>query len=157
MSDVSHPGVQGTSHELGDYREPANGDYVAYLDALERRQLAQLDRAPIAHPVAAAASKTPHAGKGPVGKPAAAEFDALMARIESAKSQFGRWGTAQVVAAVVGAVLVLMTLVGEGSFVTLLIGIGLLWAPARRLLRLFRGLDPRTNRALIDNRFGEDE
>jgi hypothetical protein len=148
MTNAVHPGEQGVTHELSAYREPANGDYVAYLDMLERRQLGQMVSAQ-------AASNTAHAGKAPVGKPATAEIDALMGRIESAKSRFGRWGTAQVVAAVIGAVLVLMTLVGEGSFVTLLIGIGLLWAPATRLLRVLRELDPRTHRALIDKRFGK--
>lgn len=155
MSGVSRPGGEDRSHELGAYREPPNGDYVSYLDMLERRQLAQLGRAHAAQPISPAASKTQHASPALVTKPAAAEIDALMERLDAVKASVGRWGTAQIVAAVIGAVLVLMTVVGEGSVVTLLIGIGLLWTPARRLLRLVRELDPRTNRALIDNRFGK--
>lgn len=154
MTTTSPPGTQGATRELDAYREPADGDYVAYLEMLERHKLAQLSRG---HPMLAASmSATPsHPGKTPAKSSTAADFDALLAQFETARSKVGKFGIGQVVAVVVGVVLLLVTLVGEGSVVTFLIGIGLLWGPIRRLRSLWRELSPASNRTMIDTTFGK--
>jgi hypothetical protein len=157
MRGVSVPGTQGVTHEFDAYREPAHGDFVVYLEMLERRQLARLVRAQAMHSVTPSAALSHGGGKTPAGPSTAAELDRLMGHLESAKSKIGRFGTGQIVAAIVGAFLVLITLAGEGNVVTFVIGIVLLWSPVNRLLRLFRELDPRTDRTLIDNRFGKSK
>lgn len=157
MSNAPSSAPQGVTSELDAYREPAGGNYVAYLDELERRQLAHLAAA---QPRLADALTSAPAdrGRGTRGKPlTAAERDALLVRLDAARRTVGKLGTGQIVAAAIGLMLLLTTLVGEGNVLTLLIGIALLWGPIRRLLRGLREPEPAPNRALIDTRFGKPD
>lgn len=138
--------------ELEVYGEPANGDYVAYLEAIERKQLAQLARAQTMLP--ASAAQTPGSsvasGTAPAKPLTAAERDALLARLRAAKGTAQNISVGEGVAAAIGALLVFLSLIGEGNFITLAIGAALLWGPLRRLRKLFRDLDPRRDKSLVD-------
>lgn len=156
MRDAPPPVAQGVTHELHAYREPAGGDYVAYLAELERRQLVQLAAA---HPRLASALKPAQAHRSGDTrvKPAAADGAAMQARLEIARHTIGKFNTGQVVAALIGLMLVLGTLIGEGNVVALLIGIALLWTPIQRVLRGVRESGPAPNRAMIDTHFGKPD
>ena len=154
MSGASLSATQGATQEVGAYREPANGDYVAYLAMIERHQLAQLVRGQARPPARPSAPLARSSGKLPTHS-TLSEPAVLMNPLALARTTVGQFGTGQIVTAVIGAVLVLVTLVGEGSFVTLLIGIALLWSPVKQVLRLLRRLAPRTNGPSIDTRFGK--
>lgn len=131
--------------ELETYREPEGGDYVAYLEQLERKQLAQIAGTQI---TMAAEPKT-------TAQQTTAEPDALLARLQAAKISAGSVSMAEGIAAVIGAVMVFLSIVGEGNFVTLAIGIALLWGPLQRLRRTVRALDPRHNPSTADHTFGK--
>jgi hypothetical protein len=80
----------------------------------------------------------------------AAERDALLARLRAAKGTTQNISVGEGVAAAIGALLVFLSLIGEGNFITLAIGAALLWGPLRRLRKLFRDLDPRRDKSLVD-------
>lgn len=156
MNSTPSADPKGVTHELDAYREPAGGDFVAYLDQLERQQLAHLAAAQprLANALTAAG----HRSRDMRAKTlTAAEHDTLLAPLDAAKRTIGNFGTGQIVAAVIGLVLLLTTLVGEGSVVTFLIGMALLWGPVQRVLRGYRVSAPAPNRALIDTRFGKPD
>lgn len=134
-----------------DYAGPANGDYVAYLQAIEARQLQQLERSQSATPDAMSDPKANHGGEPK--RLSAAESAALMARLRSAAPLTGRFGVAQLVMAFIGLSLIVSGLFGDGGGLAALIGVGLLWVPVQRLHRALKAVAP-TQRADVDKVFG---
>jgi Flp pilus assembly protein TadB len=138
-------------------QEPRDGDFVAYIDQLQRESAARIhaqsqigmietaahgmpqgaarpDAAPksIPHPAArtgSAASRSDH------GFPAldAHEAQELLARL--ARSRPAAHFVSGAVAAAVGTLLLLYSLIGSGGVLPLLIAIGLLWWAVPRLRR----------------------
>lgn len=99
--------------------EPKDGDFVAYLAAIERAQLARL---PAAAPTPAAAP----AGTGfdtPALTPAQA--DAVLARLRANAQR--AWTPWTLALAVFGVLLLLAGLFGRGGFITAIIGAFVLW------------------------------
>ena len=129
-------------------QEPPDGDFVAYLEAIERRQLAALRvQHMLPAPGAVAQPDAPDADR-----PAArqAEADALRER------QTGTPGAAAaalpagiVVVLIIGAVLVLSGLFGDGGPFLFIIGVALLIHAIRRLLRFRRGVPDRTRQQAL--------
>jgi hypothetical protein len=119
-----------------DSREPPGGDFVAFVEKIEREQLA---RAMLPH-------KLPHLSAG--GKVVTDEAPAEGARALSAgeaqrvlqmlKTQ-GRDGTSAplgaMVGVILGAALIAFGLLAEGGFVLLILGAVLLWHGLRKLRR----------------------
>jgi hypothetical protein len=110
--------------------EPKDGDFVAYLEQIEKRQLAALPARTTHTPPALTSPHTPHAeGKEDVTERAplsATEAERLRESLKSGASQRkGLVGAA--VMALVGVFLTVLGLLGDGGIVALLIGIFLLW------------------------------
>lgn len=134
-------------------QEPRNGDFVAYIETLQRESAARLARP---HgPVLDGGEQGGRAGhffeqKGEPAKPVAIEQapKPLTRRDADAKA------VKAIVAGVVGAV-VLMTALGSGSpFAFALAAILLLFA-VPRLLAVFKGrAQPPANRAAVEQVFG---
>lgn len=108
-----------------DLQEPRDGDFVAYLDLLERRQVAALNleqrlggELPASPAPPAAADTRVSTTAGQAGAAAATATPPSVA-----------------VALVIGAVLLLTTFVGDGNVVTFFIGAALLAWALRRLVR----------------------
>jgi hypothetical protein len=137
-----------------DSREPPGGDFVAFVEKIEREQLA---RAMLPH-------KLPHLSAG--GKVVTDEAPAEGARALSAgeaqrvlqmlKTQ-GRDGTSAplgaMVGVILGAALIAFGLLAEGGFVLLILGAALLWHGLRKLRRA-RGGPAGSPRQHIDPSFG---
>lgn len=113
--------------------EPKDGDFVAYLAEIERRQLLALP----AH--AAHTSPTIESGNGPQGANGPASYDkaplssaqaeAVRAKLKQGLGDHKHLGAAAFFG-LVGLVLVVQGLLGDGGIVMLLIGGFLLWRAA---------------------------
>jgi hypothetical protein len=128
--------------------EPPDGDFVAYLEDIERRQLDSLARPhALAHP-------SPQGGVQGAGKPQGAskplsrdEARALVERLRAARTFFPLPGGALLMLAV-GALALANALFGDGGIVALAIGVALLWGAIRRLIAGARGSAPAAARPL---------
>lgn len=122
-----------------DSREPPNGDFVAYVDKIEREQLA---RAMQPH-------KLPHlGGSGKVTTDA--ESDSAERQLSAAEARRVLQSLQQkaeaipaargaLFGAIIGAVLIAFGLAAEGGTVLVLIGAVLLWHNLRKLMRTASG------------------
>jgi hypothetical protein len=122
--------------------EPPDGDFVAYLEDIERRQLDSLARPhALAHP-------SPQGGVQGAGKPLSRdEARALIERLRAARTFFPLPGGALLMLAV-GALALANALFGDGGIVALAIGVALLWGAIRRLIAGARGSAPAAARPL---------
>lgn len=122
--------------------EPPDGDFVAYLEDIERRQLDSLARPhALAHP-------SPQGGVQGAGKPLSRdEARALIERLRAARTFFPLPGGALLMLAV-GALALANALFGDGGIVALAIGMALLWGAIRRLIAAARGSTPAAARPL---------
>jgi hypothetical protein len=122
--------------------EPPDGDFVAYLEDIERRQLDSLARPhALAHP-------SPQGGVQGAGKPLSRdEARALVERLRAARTFFPLPGGALLMLAV-GALALANALFGDGGIVALAIGVALLWGAIRRLIAGARGSAPAAARPL---------
>lgn len=134
--------------------EPKDGDFVAYIDALQRESAARLalqhvNVVDVAFPTKKAQGDTFGDGTAPASSPPAGSVAGRFVR----RDRDARVVKA-IVAGVVGAVL-LLTWLGDGGLVPFFVGIALLGYALPRLLAAFRaaGTGP-SNRALIDQAFG---
>jgi hypothetical protein len=128
-------------------QEPPDGDFVAYLEAIERRQLEALR---VQHMLPSPGATMAGSAEEPDAEHPArsrAEADAPRGRQQSKTS-----GTAAstaglpagiVVALIAGTVLLLSGLFGEGGPFLFMIGVALLVYAVRRLLRFRRGVPDR--------------
>jgi len=123
-------------------RGPQDGDYVRYLEHIEDAQLARLnvphELVKQARPVAP--TQKPQANR--TLSRLAQDREAMRARFEDAQKKIGRWGLAQVLSAIIGAALLLLTFAGLGNAATFLIGLILLWGPLTRLQRIIKEVSP---------------
>ena len=134
--------------------EPKGGDFVAYIDALQRESAARLalqhvNVVDVAFPTKKAQGSTFGDGTGPVSAPAAGPIPGRLVRRDRDATI-----VKSVVAGVVGAVF-LLTWLGNGGLFPLIGGIALLAYALPRLLAALRGQGRQSiNRALIDQAFG---
>jgi len=134
--------------------EPKGGDFVAYIDALQRESAARLalqhvNVVDVAFPTKKAQGSTFGDGTGPASAPAAGSIPGrFVPRDRDATI------VKAVVAGVVGAVF-LLTWLGSGGLFPLIVGLALLAYALPRLLAVLRAQGQRsTNKALIDQAFG---
>ena len=117
-----------------DAREPPNGDFVAYVEKIEREQLA---RAMQPHKLA----QLPEGGKTSTASSAGGGARALSAtdaqRVLQMLKAPGRNGAAaplgKMIGVVIGAALIAFGLMAEGGIVLVLLGAVLLWHNLRKL------------------------
>jgi Flp pilus assembly protein TadB len=118
-----------------DSREPPNGDFVAFVEKIEREQLAR----------ALQPHKLPHltVGGSP-GAPAAADDRSRMLSAGAApplqqpqarRKDGSASAVGPIIGAVIGAGLIAFGLMAEGGIILVLIGAVLLWHSLRRLRR----------------------
>lgn len=139
--------------------EPRNGDFVAYLEQLQResaaRVLAQSKPPMVQHPEGGA--RLDHSGASPAEATALTRLqaDELLARLASHRASAALIGPA--IGVVFGAALLLYWIVGRVSLVTLLIGVGLMVWSIRRLLSAARGrpVSPHATQTLVSRTFGK--
>ena len=134
--------------------EPKDGDFVAYIDALQRESAARLalqhvNVVDVAFPTKKAQGDTFGDGTGPASAPAAGSPPGGFVRRDRDANL-----VKAIVAGVVGAVF-LLTWLGDGGLFPLILGVALLGYALPRLLAAFRirGQRP-ANRALVDQAFG---
>ena len=134
--------------------EPKGGDFVAYIDALQRESAARLalqhvNVVDVAFPTKKAQGSTFGDGTGPASAPAAGPIPGRLVRRDRDATI-----VKAVVAGVVAAVF-LLTWLGSGGLFPLIVGLALLAYALPRLLAVFRAQGQRsTNKALIDQAFG---
>jgi hypothetical protein len=134
--------------------EPKGGDFVAYIDALQRESAARLalqhvNVVDVAFPTKKAQGSTFGDGTGPASAPAAGPIPGRLVRRDRDATI-----VKSVVAGVVGAVF-LLTWLGNGGLFPLIIGLALLAYALPRLLAALSGQRRQSvNRALIDQAFG---
>jgi hypothetical protein len=108
--------------------EPPNGDFVAYVEAIERRQLAEMSRPhALAHP-------SPSTGAATT-QPRDAVRTATGARAGRTTRPLSA-GLALMLTA--GALALANALFGDGGVVAFAIGVALLWQPVRRMIEAVR-------------------
>lgn len=117
-----------------DSREPPHGDFVAYIERIEREQLARaLQPHRLQHLTAGGAVASEH---GAGNKPHA--LSAAEAQRVPAPSTGRRNSTAPVgatIGVIIGAALVAFGLLAEGGIVLVVLGAVLLWHSLRKLRR----------------------
>ena len=130
-------------------QEPRDGDFVAYVEQLQRESVARIlaqshagmiETAPrpgampkaLPHPAPRTGSAAPGSDHG-VPALNAREAQDLLKRL--AQSRPAAQFTSGAAAAAVGAVLLLYALIGSGGILPLLIGVGLLWWAVPRVRR----------------------
>lgn len=135
--------------------EPPNGDFVAYLEDLERRQVAAMNQP---HAIAHAAPQ-PGAAAAPAAEPP--RRDAAHAPVERlrARRAASPLSVASVLMTVVGAAALANALFGDGGILALAIGVALLWRPVRRLIDALRATAASSARPrdAIDAAFGKNK
>jgi Flp pilus assembly protein TadB len=128
----------------GPYDEPKNGDYVAYLAELERRQLSALggegNQAPAAAIDKAArgqGSRTPSAGEQSAtgGALTREQAQQLLQRLGVARDAAAHVDVSALVPGIIGLVMVLIGITLEGAWFFLLIGAFLIYQMIRSLRR----------------------
>jgi hypothetical protein len=135
-------------------QEPKDGDFVAYIDALQRESAARLARQHVSVVDVAHPTKAPSATFGDQSASAPAPI------AEQSPGHFVRRDrdaklVKAIVACVIGAVF-LLTWFGDGGLFPLIVGIALLGYALPRLLTAFRtqGQQSPASKALIDHVFG---
>lgn len=109
--------------------EPPNGDFVAYLEGIERRQLAEMNRPhALAHP-------SPQGGAQvePVKPLSRDEVRALVERLRVSRAALPL-SAGSLLMMIVGALALANALFGDGGIIAFAIGVALLWRPIRRLI-----------------------
>ncbi len=123
--------------------EPPNGDFVAYLEDLERRQLAAMGRPQAAH--SAPPAGAPHATAQPLSREAAG---APVQRLRASRAALPL-STGSLLMLIVGALSLANALLGDGGIVALAVAVVLLWRPVRQLMAAVRARSaPRPQDAL---------
>lgn len=140
-----------------DSREPPHGDFVAYVEKIEREQIA---RAMQAHGLPQL-SKGERAGTDASSDShqralSAAEAQRLLQTLK-AKSEDGEAPPrGAIIGAALGVALVAFGLMAEGGFVLVILGAVLLWHNLRKL-RHVRGAAVGSPRQQVDHAFGQTQ
>lgn len=133
-------------------QEPRDGDFVAYIEALQRESAARLAQQHVGVTETTAASKTTGQFFEEKERPAARPD------LQQSVERFVRDPDARVVKAIVAGVagvVFLLAWLGDGGPFSFIVAIALLAYAVPRLLRGFRGPTQRpANRAAIDQVFG---
>lgn len=117
--------------------EPPDGDFVAYLEVIERRQLAEMKRPhALAHPSPQGGAQV--AAAKPLSRN---EARALVERPRVSRAALPLSAGALLMM-IVGALAVANALFGDGGIIAFAIGAALLWRPLRRLIAAARALAP---------------
>lgn len=137
-------------------QEPRDGDFVAYIDALQRESAARLAQQHVAVIETTAASKTTGQFFEEKPKPA------VVPNLQQAVERFVRRDTdARVVKALVAAVAgaaFLLSWLGNGGFVSFIIALALLAYAVPRLLGAFRALAGQPpDKSAVDQVFGRSD
>lgn len=116
------------------YGEPKDGDFVAYIREIEKRQLAAMQRphAPVTPAQATAANDASRAERKAL---TAKEAKELVQRLRTGGHTFS---TVDVVRLVIGFVLLVAGVFGDGGLIATAIAVVLLWTPVRHIARLLR-------------------
>jgi len=121
-----------------DTREPENGDFVAYVERIEREQL---ERAMRPHKLQQLTADGRTAAEERAQPLTAAEAqrvrDRLKAQGKTSSTPFG-----PLIGAAIGAGLLLFGLMAEGGMFLVLLGAFLLWHNLRRLIGMRRAVPP---------------
>lgn len=116
------------------YGEPKDGDFVAYIREIERRQLAAMAR-PHAPVTPAQATASAAAGRAERKALSADEAKQLVERLRAGGHGLS---TIDVVRLVIGFIVLVAGLFGDGGLIAIAIAVALLWTPVRRIGRLLR-------------------
>ncbi len=116
--------------------KPPHGDFVASLQDIERRQLADMNRPhALAHP-------SPQGGTQAAAKPLSRdEARALVERLRASRAALPL-STGSLLMAIVGALALANALLGDGGVIAFAVGVALLWRPIKRLIAAARALAP---------------
>jgi Flp pilus assembly protein TadB len=124
-----------------DPREPPHGDFVAYVEQIEREQLARaLQPHRLAHPAADGKVASPPAPQGGARALSAKEAQRVLQQLKAQAGPARPLGAT--IGVVVGAGLVAFGLLAEGGMVLVLLGAALLWHNLRKLERARRTAQP---------------
>lgn len=133
-------------------QEPRDGDFVAYIDALQRESAARLAQQHVGVTETTAASKTTGQFFEEKAKPAAAP------KLQASVERFVRDPDAGIVKAVVAGVagaVFLLAWLGDGGPFSFIVAVVLLAYAVPRLLRAFRALTAQpANRTTVEQVFG---
>jgi len=119
-----------------DSREPPHGDFVAYVEKIEREQLVRAMQ-PHRLPHLSAGGKVV-TDEAPVEESRALSATEAQRLMQSLKTRGGDGASpprGAMIGAVIGAALVAFGLLAEGGFVLVILGAVLLWHNLRRLRR----------------------
>jgi predicted ester cyclase len=133
-------------------QEPRDGDFVAYIDALQRESAARLAQQHVGVTETTAASKTTGQFFEEKSKPAAGP------NLQQSVERFVRDPDARIVKAVVAGVaggVFLLAWLGDGGPFSFIVAVVLLAYAVPRVLRAFRAVTAQpTNRTTIEQVFG---
>jgi hypothetical protein len=117
--------------------EPPDGDFVAYLEDIERRQLAAMNQPhALAHPSPQGGAQV--AAAKPLSRN---EARALVERLRVSRAALPL-SAGSLLMMIVGALALANALFGDGGIIAFAIGVALLWGPIRRLIAAARALAP---------------
>lgn len=136
--------------------EPPDGDFVTYLEDIERRQLAEMNRPhALAHPSPQGGTQVAPAAARP---PSRDEARALLGRLRAQRAALPL-SAGSLLMLIVGALALANALFGDGGILALAIGVALLWRPVRRLIGAFRAAAASSPgpRDALDAAFGKNK
>ena len=119
-----------------DSREPPHGDFVAYVEKIEREQLVRaMQPHRLAHLSPAAQGLADGAQGDGSRMPTAAEAQRVLQMLKPQGRDDTSPPRGAMIGAIVGAALIAFGLLAEGGLVLLIVGAVLLWHSLRRLRR----------------------
>lgn len=126
-----------------DSREPPRGDFVAYVEKIEREQLARaLQPQRLPQPTAAGGVVSGDAPGDSVRALSAGEAQRLLQNLKAQGTGVASAPRGAMIGVVIGAALIAFGLMAEGGVVLVLLGAVLLWHNLRTLRRASRPPPP---------------
>jgi hypothetical protein len=120
---------------MHDWREPPNGDFVAYVEKIEREQLARAMQPHKLPHLSTSGKVVTEASTGENPRALSANEAQRVLQSLRAQAKSGAAPTGAMIGVVLGAGLVAFGLMAEGGLVLVLLGAVLLWHNLRRLHR----------------------
>ena len=119
-----------------DYREPPNGDFVAFVEKIEREQLARAMQPHKLPSLSAGGKITPRDATDSQSQPQSArEAQRVLQSLREQASTSTPGARAALIGAAIGAALIAFGLMAEGGIFLALVGALLLWHNLRKLWR----------------------